>query len=136
MANFNRVILAGNLTREPEIRQVEVGGEMVSVCDFSIAVNDTRSKREDAVDFFSVTAWRKLAEIISEHKSKGDPILVEGRLKYSSWEAQDGSKRSKVDVVAENVQFLGRNANGGSGASSPSEPVSQEEDEDFDSIPF
>ncbi len=60
------------------------------------------------MDFFDISAWRELGETIANYKKKGDPILVEGRLQYRTWEAQDGSKRSKVDVVADNVQFLGR----------------------------
>jgi single-strand DNA-binding protein len=70
-------------------------------------VNRVRSKSEE-VDFFDISAWRELGETIANYKKKGDPILVEGRLQYRTWEAQDGSKRSKVDVVADNVQFLGR----------------------------
>ena len=66
-----------------------------------------RSRNEE-VDFFDISAWRELGETIATYKKKGDPILVEGRLQYRTWEAQDGSKRSKVDVVADNVQFLGR----------------------------
>ena len=105
MVNFNRVMLAGNLTRDPELRVTQSG---VPVCSFSIAVNRVRSKSEE-VDFFNVSAWRELGETIANYKKKGDPILVEGRLQYRTWEAQDGSKRSAVDVVADNVQFLGRN---------------------------
>ena len=77
------------------------------VCSFGIAVNRVRSRNEEA-DFFDVSAWRELGETIANYKKKGDPILVEGTLQYRTWEAQDGSKRSKVDVVADNVQFLGR----------------------------
>jgi single stranded DNA-binding protein len=79
----------------------------VPVCSFGIAVNRVRSRNEE-VDFFDISAWRELGETIATYKKKGDPILVEGRLQYRTWEAQDGSKRSKVDVVADNVQFLGR----------------------------
>ena len=104
MVNFNRVMLAGNLVRDPELRVTQSG---VPVCSFSIAVNRVRSKSE-AVDFFNVSAWRELGETIANYKKKGDPILVEGRLQYRTWEAQDGTKRSSVDVVADNVQFLGR----------------------------
>jgi single-strand DNA-binding protein len=107
VANYNRVILAGNLTREPELRFVEVDGEGVPVCSFGLAVNRVRSRSEEA-DFFDVSAWRELGETIANYKKKGDPILVEGRLQHRSWEAQDGSRRSKVDIVAENIQFLGR----------------------------
>ncbi len=105
MASMNRVILAGNITRDPEIRFT---GQGVPVCGFGLAVNRVRSKDKDAVDFFDVSVWREQGEAVVNHKRKGDPILVEGRLQYRTWEAQDGSKRSKVEVVAESVQFLGR----------------------------
>ena len=111
MANYNRVILAGNLTKDPELRFVEVDGEGIPVCSFGLAVNRVRSRNEE-VDFFDISAWRELGETIANYKKKGDPILVEGRLQYRTWEAQDGSKRSKVDVVADNVQFLGRGDGG------------------------
>src|ERR687885_451639 len=109
MVSFNRVVLAGNLTRDPELRFTSNG---IPVCEFGIAVNRVRSKSEE-VDFFDITAWRELGETIANYKKKGDPILVEGRLQYRTWEAQDGSRRSKVDVVADNVQFLGRSGDGG-----------------------
>jgi len=104
MVSFNRVVLAGNLTRDPELRFTQ---NSVPVCSFSIAVNRVRSKSE-AVDFFNVSAWRELGKTVATHKKKGDPILVEGRLQYRTWEAQDGGKHSAVDVVAERVQFLSR----------------------------
>ncbi len=105
MVSFNRVVLAGNLVRDPELRFTHNG---VPVCGFSIAVNRVRSKKSEAVDFFNVSAWRELGETVANYKKKGDPILVEGRLQYRSWEAQDGAKRSAVDVVADRVQFLSR----------------------------
>ncbi|CAN5677599.1 MAG: single-stranded DNA-binding protein [Actinomycetota bacterium] len=148
MVSFNRVILAGNLTRDPELRFTGGG---IPVCEFGMAVNRVRSKNEE-VDFFSITAWRELGETIANYKKKGDPILVEGRLQFSSWEAQDGSKRSKVDVVADNVQFLGRpgDGEGGGGGGQRSggqgggqrggQNQSREDvdinEEDFDDIPF
>ncbi len=147
MVSFNRVVLAGNLTRDPELRFTSNG---IPVCDFGIAVNRVRSKSEE-VDFFDITAWRELGETIANYKKKGDPILVEGKLQYRTWEAQDGSKRSKVDVVADNVQFLGRaGEGGGEGAVSPgaggqrgratARPSSQDNvdlnEEDFEDIPF
>src|ERR671923_1037179 len=104
MVSYNRVILAGNLTRDPELRFT---GDGVPVCSFGLAVNRVFSKNEE-VDFFDITAWRDLGERVANYKKKGDPILLEGRLQYRTWEAQDGSKRSKVDVVADSVQFLGR----------------------------
>ena len=114
MVSFNRVILAGNLTRDPELRFTQSG---TPVCGFGLAVNRVFSKN-DEVDFFNVSAWRELGETIANYKKKGDPILVEGRLQYRTWEAQDGSKRSAVDVVADNVQFLGGRSNSDDGAAS------------------
>ncbi len=106
MVSFNRVVLAGNLTRDPELRFTQNG---VPVCNFPIAVNRVRSKKSsEAVDFFNVSCWRELGETVANYKKKGDPILVEGRLKYRTWQAPDGAKRSAVDVVADRVQFLSR----------------------------
>ena len=141
MANYNRVILAGNLTRDPELRFTNDG---IPVANFGLAVNRTRSKSEE-VDFFDINAWRELGETIANYKKKGDPVLIEGRLQYRTWEAQDGSKRSKVDVVADRVEFLSGpkdsgQGNGGRGAQGGTqrrqtrrEDVS---DEDFEDIPF
>jgi single-strand DNA-binding protein len=143
MADFNRVILAGNLTRDPELKFTNNG---IPVTNFGLAVNRVRSKNEE-VDFFDITAWRELGETIANYKKKGDPILIEGHLQFRQWEAQDGSKRSKVDVVADNVQFLSRgggdsegNTNGSSSsgqrvAAGQSTGSNAEEDTDFD-IPF
>ena len=108
MVSYNRVILAGNLTRDPELRFTQEG---VPVCNFGIAQNNVRGNKEH-VNFFDVSAWRELGETVANYKKKGDPILLEGRLQYRTWEAQDGSKRSKVDVVADTVQFLGRRDGG------------------------
>src|SRR5918994_969821 len=145
MVSFNRVVLAGNLTRDPELRFTNDG---IPVCSFGLAVNRVRSRSEE-VDFFDISAWRELGETIANYKKKGDPILVEGRLQNRTWEAQDGSKRSKVDVVADNVQFLsgpgdssddggGAPAGGGNrgrGRGSQREEVDINE-EDFEDIPF
>ena len=152
MVSFNRVVLAGNLTRDPELRFTNNG---IPVCEFGIAVNERRGKGADATEranFFDITAWRDLGETIANYKKKGDPILVEGRLQFRSWEAQDGSKRSKVDVVADNVQFLsgrgdGDSSNDGgggqrsrSGAGARSGGGGRDDvdlnEEDFDDIPF
>ena len=113
MVSFNRTILAGNLTRDPELRFTNDG---VPVCNFGLAVNRVRSKSEE-VDFFDISAWRELGETVANYKKKGDPVLVEGRLQYRTWEGQDGSKRSKVDVTADNIQFLGGGKNGSGGGS-------------------
>ncbi|MDP9455862.1 MAG: single-stranded DNA-binding protein [Actinobacteria bacterium] len=150
MVSFNRVILAGNITRDPELRFTNDG---IPVCSFGLAVNRRRSKSEE-VDFFDISAWRELGETIANYKKKGDPILVEGRLQFRSWEDREsGQKRSKVDVVADNVQFLsgrgdGDSANGGggggqrsrSGAGARSGGGGRDDvdlnEEDFDDIPF
>ena len=141
MVSFNRVVLAGNLTRDPELRFTNDG---VPVCSFGMAVNRVRSKSEE-VDFFDISAWRELGETIANYKKKGDPILVEGRLQFRSWEAQDGSKRNKVDVVADNVQFLGRAGDGGDGGGGQGGGQRRQQgsrddvdinEEDFDDIPF
>ncbi len=148
MVSFNRVILAGNLTRDPELRFTNDG---IPVCSFGLAVNRVRSRNEE-VDFFDVSAWRELGETIANYKKKGDPILVEGRLQYRTWEAQDGAKRSKVDIVADNVQFLGRPgdapdagngaaAGGASGGARRGGGRGQRDEvdineEDFEDIPF
>jgi len=120
MVAFNRVVLAGNLTRDPELRFTNDG---IPVCSFGLAVNRVRSQN-DAVDFFDITCWRELGETVANWKRKGDPILVEGRLQYRSWEdSESGNKRSKVDVVADTVQFLGGGARNGEngGGSGPSD---------------
>lgn len=104
--SINQVILMGNLTRDPELRTT---GSGQSVCSFSLAINrswqDQNGQQQDAVDYFDVTAWGKLAELIAQYLQKGRRCLVQGRLSQSTWE-QDGQKRSKVEVVASDVTFL------------------------------
>jgi single-strand DNA-binding protein len=119
--SINQVILMGNLTRDPELRTTPSGQ---SVCSFSIAVNRSwqgqDGQAQEAVDYFDVTAWGKLGELVNQYLSKGRKCLIQGRLSQRSWE-QDGQKRSKVEVVANNVTFLdggGGSAGGDSGASS------------------
>ena len=116
MVSFNRVVLAGNLTRDPELRFTQQG---VPVANFSIAVNRVRSKSE-AVDFFNVSCWRELGERVANYKKKGDPIVVEGHLQYRTWQTPpDGTKRSAVEVVANNVQFLRRSGDSQQQAEAP-----------------
>jgi single-strand DNA-binding protein len=108
MASFNRVILMGNLTRDPELRVTQSG---VSVCKFAIATSrqikspDGATKEETT--FIDIDAFGKQAEIIGKYFSKGRPILVEGRLRLDQWETQSGEKRSKLGVVLETFQFVG-----------------------------
>jgi single-strand DNA-binding protein len=141
MVAFNRVILAGNLTRDPELKFTQGG---IPVCGFGIAVNRVRSKSEE-VDFFDINAWRELGETVANYKKKGDAVIVEGRLQYRTWEAQDGSKRSKVDVTADSIQFLSnagdRKDPKGQGATQRNNRQNQEsgagvDESDFEDIPF
>jgi len=113
MASFNRVILLGNLTRDVEVKYLQSG---MAVADVGIAVNDRRKGQNgewiEETTFVEVTMWGRTAEVASEYLSKGSPILVEGRLKYDSWE-KDGQKRSKLSVVCERMQMVGSKGGGG-----------------------
>jgi len=109
MASYNKVILMGNLTRDPELR-VTPGG--TSICKLGLATSrrfttQSGEKREETT-FVDVDAFGKQAEIIAKYMSKGRPIMLEGRLRYDQWESKTGEKRSKLNVVLENFQFLGR----------------------------
>lgn len=113
--SFNQVILMGNLTRDPELRQTPNGQ---NVCSFSLALNrsykGSDGNWQEATDYVDVVAWGPLGERVSQYLTKGRPCLVNGRLQSRSWE-QDGQKRSKVEVVAQDVTFLGGPSEGGSG---------------------
>jgi single-strand DNA-binding protein len=108
-ANLNKVFLIGNLTRDPELRYLTTGRAVTS---FSIACNrafTTQSgEKKEEVTFIRIVTWEKRAEVCNEYLKKGSPVFIEGRLQSRTWEAQDGSKRSTVEVVASNVQFLPR----------------------------
>jgi single-strand DNA-binding protein len=112
MASYNRVILVGNLTRDPELRYIPSG---TAVSDIGLAVND-RIKRGDQwvdeVTFVDITLWGRTAEIANEYLSKGSPVLIEGRLKLDRWE-KDGQKHSKLKVVGDKLQMLGSKGEGG-----------------------
>lgn len=112
--SINQVILMGRLTRDPEVRTTTSGKTITS---FSIAVD--RGGQEDAADFFDITAWEKLGELVSQYLSKGRRCLVQGRLRQDSWDDKEtGKKRSKVEVVATDVTFLdGPNGGDGGGSS-------------------
>ncbi len=135
--SINSVILMGRLTRDPEMRTTS-GGK--SVTSFSLAVD--RGGQEDTADFFDITAWEKLGELVNQYLSKGRRCLVQGRLTYRQWE-QDGQKRSKVEVVATDVTFLdGPNGNneGGSRPTSNNQTTQTKSDdvviEDIDDKPI
>jgi single-strand DNA-binding protein len=117
--SFNQVTLMGNLTRDPELRTTPNGA---SVCSFSLALNRSYKNAEgnwvEATDFIDIVAWGPLGERVAQYLTKGRPALVAGRLQSRSWE-QDGQKRNKVEVVAQDVTFLG-GAPGGGGGGAPS----------------
>lgn len=117
MPNLNKVMLMGNLTRDPELKYTPKGTALVN---FGIAVNrnystDTGEKREE-VTFIDLEAWARTAEIIAEYFKKGRPIFIEGRLKLDTWDdKQSGQKRSKMRVIVESFEFLGSREGGGGG---------------------
>jgi len=132
MANYNKVILMGNLTRDPELRYTPNG---TAVSTLSLAVNrrpkpDTQEKE---VDFFDIVVFGKQAENCSEYLRKGSPVLVDGRLQQRRWETDEGQKRSKVEVVAFSVQFLGSPKGGDSEPSMGTDSGPEFDDSD---IPF
>jgi len=128
MASFNKVILLGNLTRDPELRYTPSGQP---VCNFDLAVNRSYTtqtgERRDEVCYITIVAWGKQAETCAEYLAKGRTALVEGRLSQRSWETPEGQKRSKHEVVADRVQFIGSRK----GAEEEVPPLSGEEETPF-----
>ncbi len=113
--NINRVILTGNLTRDPELRSTPGG---TSVCSLRLAVNsrrkDSSGEWTDKPNYFDITVWGAQGENCANYLSKGRPVAVDGRLEWREWEAKDGSgKRQSVEVIADSVQFLGSREGGG-----------------------
>ncbi|NCU31127.1 single-stranded DNA-binding protein [Candidatus Saccharibacteria bacterium] len=150
---FNKVILMGNLTRDPEVRTTS-GGQ--SVANFSLAVNrswkDQNGQTQEVVSYIDCVAWGKAGEIIAQYLNKGRPVLVSGRLDQRSWEDKEtGGKRSKVEVVVEDFNFIDSGSGGNQksgesetprpsgGAKKPAAPVAEEIDDrpiDLSEIPF
>ena len=135
--SFNQVTLMGNLTRDPELRTTPNGA---NVCSFSLALNrsykNADGEWQEVTDYVDVVAWGPLGERVAQYLSKGRPALVSGRLQSRSWE-QDGAKRSKVEVVAGDVTFLGGPGGGQSGDEpaatndeAPKKPAGKAKDED------
>ncbi|HEX5260951.1 MAG TPA: single-stranded DNA-binding protein [Gaiellales bacterium] len=115
MANINRVILTGNLTADPELSTLPSG---TSVCKLRLAVNrrykdQSSGEWTEKPNYFDIKVWGAQGENCANYLSKGRPVAVDGRLEWSEWESQDGSKRSKVEVVADTVQFLGSRGDSG-----------------------
>src|SRR5574344_2003355 len=120
MASYNKVILLGNLTRDPELRVTPKG---TAICQLGLAVNrqfkDESGATRDETTFVDIEAWGRQAETISKYCTKGKPLFIEGRLKLDSWEDKtSGQKRSKLKGVLENFQFVGSREGGAPGASS------------------
>ncbi|MBA4147826.1 MAG: single-stranded DNA-binding protein [Verrucomicrobia bacterium] len=152
MASFNKVILAGNLTRDPELRYTSTG---VAIAKISIAVNrkwrNEAGEQKEEVTFVDVDCFRKQAETIGQYMKKGSPILIEGRLKLDQWEdKQTQQKRSRLGVVMDSFEFLSSGTRAeGSGeapaprsrpvAAKPSAPASEDPDmppQEEDDVPF
>ena len=139
MRGFNKVVLMGNLTRDPELRTTPNGQ---TVCSFSLAINRTwknaQGEQQEAVDYIDCNIWGKPAEIIDQYMNKGSGILVSGRLQQRSWE-QDGQKRSKVEVVVEDFNFVGGGNQGDGGgsyqSSSSSKPAAKSAPKKVDNSP-
>jgi single-strand DNA-binding protein len=107
--NINRVVLTGNLTRDPELRSTASG---MSVCSLRVATNTRRKNQatgewEDKPNFFDVTVWGAQGENCSRFLTKGRPVAIDGRLEWREWETPEGHKRQAVDIIADAVQFLG-----------------------------
>jgi single-strand DNA-binding protein len=114
-SNINRVVLTGNLTRDPELRSLPSG---MSVCSLRIASNSRRKENGEWVDkpnYFSVTVWGAQGENASRFLSKGRPVAIDGRLEWREWQDQSGNKREAIEIVADSVQFLGGREDGPGG---------------------
>lgn len=124
--DLNRAQIIGNVTRDPELRTTATGQ---NVCTFGIATNmqwnDAQGQKQQRTEFHNVVAWGKLAEICNQYLTKGRKTFVEGRLQTREWEAQDGAKRNRTEIVAENMIILDRPPQGGTPrvGSAPSEPT-------------
>jgi len=136
MANFNHITVAGNLTRDPEIRYVDDGGKAGT--KFSLAIN-RKAKSGDETIYIDVIAWDRLAEICNQYLKKGMGTLVEGRLAIRDFTNKDGEKRRAVEIVASEMQMLGSKSAGAQGESSPSSATQNDDVDDAglnDGMPF
>jgi len=121
MASFNKVLLIGNLTRDVDMKYTPSGK---AVANFGLAVNraytDANGEKVEDACFVDIVAWDRLAEVCGDYLAKGRPVFIEGRLQMDSWETEDGQKKTRLKVVAQNIQFLGGaskpDADGGEGA--------------------
>ncbi|MBU3965265.1 single-stranded DNA-binding protein [Patescibacteria group bacterium] len=127
--NLNKVFVLGNLTRDPEVRTIASGQQVAS---FSIATNrvwyNQAKEKNQEVEFHNIVAWGRLAEIAGQYFTKGKMVLVEGRIKTRSWQAQDGTKKYRTEIIAENMQ-MGPKTQGGAERQDNTDPLRQAEDE-------
>lgn len=116
---FSKAIIVGNITRDPELRSTPSGAQ---VCGFSVAVNrtykDSSGANQESVSFIDCSAWGRAGEIIAQYAKKGSSILISGRLEQRSWEDKEGQKRSRVEIVVEDFNFVGGNGDGGASGGS------------------
>ncbi len=137
--SINRVVISGNLTRDPELRSTAGG---MAVLKLGIAVNDRRKNQssgewEDVPNFFDVTVFGSRGESLSRFLSKGSKVAIEGKLRWSSWETPEGDKRSKVEIIADDIEFMSSRGEGGSGGySGPSQPSATPKPDFDEDIPF
>ncbi|MDX9893580.1 MAG: single-stranded DNA-binding protein [Patescibacteria group bacterium] len=143
--NLNKAMIIGNLTRDPETRTTPSGQ---TVCTFSVATNliwtDNNGQKQKKAEFHNIVAWRKLGEICSQYLKKGNKVYIEGRLQTRDWEGQDGVKRYRTEIVADNMIMLDTKGSSSSGPDeqpSPiddfSQPISSADDEiQVENIPF
>ena len=128
MASLNRVMLIGNLTRDPELRYIPSGS---AVATFTLGVNrvyKTQSgEKKEQASFIRIVVWGRRAEVCGEYLSKGSPVFIEGRLQSRDWQTQDGQKRNTVEVIADNVQFLRMGDKQSAGAGKKSLPPEEVE---------
>ena len=133
MSGYNRVVLVGNVTRDVDLRYIPSG---TAVADLGLAVNDVRNKERDETVFVDVTVWARLAEIASQYLSKGDPVLIEGRLKLDKWQDNDGNNRQKLKVVCEKLKLLSGKGRPSSENSSDTNSENKVDEIDVDDVPF
>ena len=136
--NINRVIITGNLTRDPELRSTSGG---TSVCSLRVAVNSRRKEGDQWVDkpnYFDVTVWGAQGENCAQYLAKGRPVAIDGRLNWREWEDKEGAKRQTIDIIADSVQFLGSpqgsQANGGASNGGARDSDLPADTSDFDQV--
>ncbi len=121
MTCLNVIVLSGNLTRDPEVRQTPTGK---TVCEFSLATSDSYTSKDGArveqACFTNIVTWNRQAEVCGQYLAKGSSVVIEGRLHFEQWEAQDGQKRSRHKVWANRIQFVGKRDKGGETEPGPS----------------